>query len=59
MLQCLKEVFDNEILRMSFGKAVEVDKKIVPGLLEVIAVLESLESEERCAPSEGGYEIFI
>ena len=44
---------------MSLGKAVEVDEKIVPGLLEVIAMLESLESEERCSPSVGGHEIFI
>lgn len=52
VLERLVEILNNKVLRVCLREAVEVNEEVVPGLLEVIAVLKSLKGEEGSTPGE-------
>jgi hypothetical protein len=50
---------DNHPLCVCLGKAVEVDKKVVPCLLLLVTVFAGLKGQERDAPCECGDEVLV
>lgn len=58
-LQVLVKVFDDEVLRVGLAETVEVDKRIIPAALVLIAVLKGLEGKEGGTPCKCGDEVFV
>lgn len=51
------EVLDEEVLRVCFTEAVEIDEEVVPGCFLDVAAFEGFEGEVGGAPGEGRDEV--
>ena len=58
-IECLIEVLNHHILRVGTAETIEVYEQVVPGLLLIITVLESLESQEGASPSKGSNDVLV